>query len=166
MNKQTEDLYLSFHQKLFQFFLKKPAVSYDDSVAWLKAAAESFFSFISLTVQPSSRLQGSRGDGDPISRVSDYHTIITIEENSKYIELLCQKKHKVPERLAESIRLFLVHCLELDALFRDELNKTKIYEKTVVADELMDQEQVLKAYGRKLKECVSFFGILSFLVIR
>ena len=51
MNKQTEDLYLSFHQKLFQFLLKKPAVSYDDSVAWLKAAAESFFSFISLTVQ-------------------------------------------------------------------------------------------------------------------
>ena len=163
MNKQTEDLYLSFHQKLFQFFLKKPAVSYDDSVAWLKAAAESFFSFISLTVQPSSRLQGSRGDGDPIRRVSDYHTIITIEENSKYIELSCQKKHKLPERLAESIHLFLVHCLELDALFRDELKKTKIYEKTELLHELMDQEQVLKTMVESLRDVFPFLAYCLFL---
>lgn len=126
MNKQTEDLYLSFHQKLFQFLLKKPAVSYDDSVAWLKAAAESFFSFISLTLRPSSRPKGANGQS---GRVNDYYIIITIEENSKYIELSCQKNHKIPERLAESIRLFLMHCLELDALFRDELEKKRFMKR-------------------------------------
>lgn len=163
MNKQTEDLYLSFHQKLFQFLLKKPAVSYDDSVAWLKAAAESFFSFISLTLRPSSRPQGANGQSGQISRVNDYYIIITIEENSKYIELLCQKNHKVPERLAESIRLFLMHCLELDALFRDELEKTKIFEKTELLHELMDQGQVLKTMLESLRDVFPFFTYCIFL---
>ncbi len=163
MNKQTEDLYLSFHQKLFQFLLKKPAVSYDDSVAWLKAAAESFFSFISLTLRPSSRPQGANGQSGQISRVNDYYIIITIEENSKYIELLCQKNHKVPERLAESIRLFLMHCLKLDALFHEELNKTKIYEKTALLHELMDQEQVLKTMVESLRDVFPFLAYCLFL---
>ncbi|MEC0669837.1 GGDEF domain-containing protein [Bacillus haynesii] len=163
MNKQTEDLYLSFHQKLFQFFLKKPVVSYDDSVAWLKAAAESFFSFMSLTLHPSSKLQGSRDESGPISRVNDYYTIIIIEENSKYIELLCRKNHKVPERLAESIRLFLMHCLELDELFRDELKKTKIYEKTELLHELMDQGQVLKTMLESLRDVFPFLRYCLFL---
>ncbi|MCY8266066.1 hypothetical protein MOC48_06650, partial [Bacillus haynesii] len=163
MNKQTEDLYQSFHQKLLQFFLKKPAVSYDDSVAWLKAAAESFFSFMSLTLHPSSKLQGSRGKSGPISRVNDYYTIITIEENSKYIELSCQKNHKVPERLPESIRLFLMHCLELDELFRDELKKTKIYEKTELLHELMYQGQVLKTMLESLRDVFPFLTYCLFL---
>nr|WP_270571627.1 hypothetical protein [Bacillus glycinifermentans] len=43
MNKQTEDLYLSFHQELLQFLLKNRDASYSESIAWLKGAAESFF---------------------------------------------------------------------------------------------------------------------------
>lgn len=114
-------------------------------------------------MRPSSRPQGANGQSGQISRVNDYYIIITIEENSKYIELLCQKNHKVPERLAESIRLFLMHCLELDALFRDELEKTKIFEKTELLHELMDQGQVLKTMLESLRDVFPFFTYCIFL---
>ncbi|MES9687974.1 hypothetical protein ABWK31_10795, partial [Bacillus sp. JJ353] len=83
MNKQTEDLYLSFHQELLQFLLKKRDASYSESVAWLKGAAESFFSFMSLTLKVSSQPDDLREQHEPDKDIDKYYIIITIEENSK-----------------------------------------------------------------------------------
>ncbi|WP_077736201.1 sensor domain-containing diguanylate cyclase [Bacillus sonorensis] len=152
MNRQTEDLYLSFHQEILQFLLKKPALSYNNSVVWLKEAAESFFSPISLTLQASSHKPAKLKDhNDSISCINDYYTIITIERNSKYIELISLKNRKIPKNLAESIYMFLKHCTELEKTHRDTLRKTRIYKETERVHGLMDQEKVLKTMLESLR---------------
>lgn len=148
MNKQTEDLYLSFHQELLQFLLKNRDASYSESIAWLKGAAESFFSFMSLTLHASSR---SDEQYEPDKEADKYYTIITIEENNKYIKISCQKNHKILHDLTESVRLFLQNCLKAEASAEETRRQARIYEQTALFHELMGQEKVLKTMLESLQ---------------
>ncbi|MFT0802068.1 GGDEF domain-containing protein [Bacillus swezeyi] len=164
MNRQTEDLYLSFHQELLQFLFKKPAVSYNDSVVWLKSAAESFFSFISLTLHASSSEPAMlKGKSGTINYINDYYTIITIKENNKYIELLCRKNHKIPKDLAESIHMCLTYCADLERSYDEKLRKTEIYKQTELLHELMDKEKVLKTMLEILRDVFPYLTYCLFL---
>lgn len=150
MNKQTKDLYLSFQQEMLQFLSEKRGVSYSESVAWLKAAAESFFSFISLTLRAFSGPDALKGQSGSLKETNEHYIVLTIEEN-KYIELSCHKNHKIPDGLAESVRLFLKNCLQAEASYGEMDRQRKLYEQTALFHELMDQEHVLKTMLESLR---------------
>ncbi|MDA1477626.1 sensor domain-containing diguanylate cyclase [Bacillus changyiensis] len=147
MDKQIKSLCLSFHQDMLRYLTKKPSVTYNEAYSWLKAEAESLFSSIALTIQAyePSNLEEQI---DSIKKITDDHMIIAIGENSKYIQISCQKNYKIPLGLGEIVCLFLNNCLKFEKAY----NQTRIYEEAKLFYDLMDQEKVLKTLLECLKK--------------
>lgn len=118
---------------------------------------------MSLTLKVSSQPDDLREQHEPDKDIDKYYIIITIEENSKYIKISCQKNHKILEDLTESVRLFLQNCLKTEASAEETRRQARIYEQTALFHELMDQEKVLKTMLESLQGEFPFLSYGLFL---